>query len=126
MGSIFTKLLALGIGAGAIAGNSEELQRFYEEVTAQTQYVVSGMDMRNIGQMLDYEYIRKGRYPAAARFQEWMQENFKENQYRELVVDTWGTPFEYTTGERDKTFRLASAGPDRQHGTDDDLIYTGP
>ena len=80
MGSIFTKLLAMAIAGGAIAGNTDELQRFYEEITAQTQYVVSGMDMRSIGQMLDYEYLRKGHYPAEARFQAWMQENFKENQ----------------------------------------------
>ena len=126
MGSIFTKLLAMAIAGGVIAGNTDELQRFYEELTAQTQYVVSGMDMRNIGQMLDYEYLRKGRYPAEARFQAWMQENFKENQFRELASDTWGTPFEYTTGEGAKTFRLVSAGPDREHGTDDDLVYTGP
>ncbi|MFO7871054.1 MAG: type II secretion system protein GspG [Kiritimatiellia bacterium] len=34
--------------------------------------------------------------------------------------DAWGTTFQFkTTGER--TYRIVSAGPDRQFGTDDDI-----
>lgn len=126
MQSFVTKLLALGLSLGLIAGNAEDIERFYHEVTAQTLYVVSAMDMRNIGMMLDYEYVRTGRYPDKSRFEDWMRKTFKENQSRELAVDVWGTPWEYSTSAKGKTFRLVSAGPDTLHGTDDDLVYTGP
>jgi general secretion pathway protein G len=123
---LFAKLLAMGITAGAIAGNADEIELFYQELRAQTQAVVSGMDMRSITMMLDYEYIRKGRYPAEGQFEAWMQKSFKENEFRELALDAWGNPFVYTTGEDRKTFLLVSAGPDGRIETDDDIISTGP
>ncbi|MFW5733754.1 MAG: type II secretion system protein GspG [Oceanidesulfovibrio sp.] len=126
MHSLFTKLLPLALTLGLVAGNAEDIERFYHELVAQTQYVVSGMDMRNIGMMLDYEYVRTGSYPDAAHFQTWMRETFKENNFRELARDAWGTPLDYSTSARGKTFRLVSAGSDTEFGTDDDLVYTGP
>lgn len=34
--------------------------------------------------------------------------------------DSWGTPFQYT--KRGKNFQISSAGPDCEHGTEDDLF----
>lgn len=126
MFGMFSKLLALGISAGVIVGNSDKIESFYEELKAQARSIVSGMDMRSITLMLDYEYIRKGRYPGEEEFNAWMQQNFKENQFKELTMDAWGRPLVYTTTTDRKEFKLISAGPDGQIDTQDDIISTGP
>ena len=122
----FTKMLMMLAASGIAAGNTDTAQQFYDELVAETQVVVNAMDMRNISMMLDYTYVRKGRYPSEGSFTVWMDENFKENSQRELVLDSWGTPFEYATSDDRKKFRLVSAGPDLTKGTDDDITYTGP
>jgi prepilin-type N-terminal cleavage/methylation domain len=35
------------------------------------------------------------------------------------LSDSWGTPFQYT--KQGKKFQISSAGPDGEHGTEDDL-----
>lgn len=122
----FAKMLMLAAASGLVAGNTDQIEQFYNELVAETQVVVNGMDMRNISMMLDYTYVRKGRYPSEGSFPGWMEANFKENAQRELVLDSWGTPFVYTTSDGRKKFRLVSAGPDTTQGTDDDIVYTGP
>lgn len=116
----------MAIAAGLVIGNAEAIERFYDELVAHTQYVANGMDMRNVGMMLDAEYLRRGRYPSETQFPAWMHATFKENQVRDVLVDSWGTPFRYTAAPRGKAFHLVSAGPDKEYDTDDDLIYTGP
>jgi general secretion pathway protein G len=38
-----------------------------------------------------------------------------------LEPDPWGTPYSYEADETARTYRLSSAGPDKQAGTDDDI-----
>jgi hypothetical protein len=122
----FAKMLVLAMSAGLVAGNSDKIEAFYEELMAETRIVVNGMDMRNIAMLLDYDYSRRGRYPSVGGFPQWLEEHFKENAQRDLLLDSWGTPFLYETSDRRKRYRLASAGPDKQTGTGDDIVYTGP
>jgi len=122
----FAKMLMLAAASGVVVGNTDTIEQFYNELMAETHVVVNSMDMRNIVMMLDYNYARKGRYPSEGGFPKWMDENFRENERREVVVDSWGTPFIYTTADKDKKFRLVSVGPDAVEGTEDDIVYTGP
>lgn len=126
MNPILIKLLPMAIAAGLVVGNAGAIEQFYHDVIAHTQYVTNGMDMRNVGMMLDAEYLRTGRYPAEKQFPAWMRATFKESKNRDIAVDSWGTPFRYTTAPRGKGFHLVSAGPDREYDTEDDLVYTGP
>ena len=118
----FVKMLAFAAALGFVATNPEHIERHYDEIKAETQVLINKMDMYYITMMLEYTYLRKGRYPADYDFPDWMVENFKENPLRELVVDSWGTPFGYVTLDERKKYRLMSAGPDALRGTDDDII----
>jgi len=124
--TFFVKMLMLAAASGVVVNNSDRVERFYDELVAETQMVASGMDMRNIAILLDYTYARKGQYPAEKDFPRWMVENFKENSRRELVEDSWGNPLLYQTSDRRKKYRLVSTGPDAVEGSADDIVYTGP
>jgi general secretion pathway protein G len=126
MFELVRRLLVAGIALGVIAGNADEIQRFYDDTVAASQSLATAADLRSISTMLDYEYMKRGRYPATDGFLDWMKTAFKENPAGEPGVDHWGNPLVYrATGNR-KGYRLVSAGPDGFVGTDDDLTYTGP
>jgi len=122
---IMRRLLVGGIAIGVIVANSDEVTRFFDETVAMTQLIATAGDMRSIGNMLDYEYMKKGRFPTSEAFESWMARTFAENNLKPLDEDHWGTPYLYETTGR-HAYRLRSAGPDKIMGSFDDLIRTGP
>lgn len=122
---LLRRLLVTGIALGAIAGNADEIKKFFDDTVAVTQQVVTAGDMRSISMMLDYEFIRTGRYPKTKYFKTWVEKNFKENNFKSLITDHWENELLYTSGNDQKTYTLISCGPDGTEGTKDDLKLTG-
>ncbi len=126
MFEIFRRLLIAGISIGAIAGNSDEIMNFFDNTVAASQSLATAADLRSISNMLDYEYMKKGRYPGTDNFIPWMQTAFKENPAAQLGFDHWGTPLRYQATDNRKAYILVSAGSDMLFETSDDMKYTGP
>ena len=126
MYNLITKLLVAGIGLGVIAGNADEITKFFDDTVAVTQQICTAGDMRSISTMLDYEFIRSRRYPKSEHFKKWMEANFKENDLKPLTTDHWGNEFIYTATRDQKRCTLISCGPDGIKGTEDDIKITGP
>jgi hypothetical protein len=126
MVEILRRLIAAAIALGLVAGNADEIEKFYNETVATAARLATAADLRSIGTMLDAEYLRRGRYPGTDRFEEWMTHNFKENPVKALTADHWGTALAYRALDGRKGFVLVSAGPDRIFDTIDDLKLSGP
>jgi general secretion pathway protein G len=123
---IIRRLIVSGIALGVIVGNADEIQEFYEETVSYAQQLATAGDLRSISNMLDYEFMKRGRYPKTEAFKTWMAKNFKENPQRDIAADHWGNTLVYTAVDNQKGFILISAGPDGLIDTSDDLRYTGP
>ncbi|TWI76713.1 general secretion pathway protein G [Desulfobotulus alkaliphilus] len=123
---ILQRLVLAAAVSGAIALNMDEIQGFYEETMTASQRVTAAGDLRSISIMLDYEFMQSGRYPSERNFERWLQQRFQENELRELNRDQWGNTYRYSTGPDRRSFVLASAGPDGEFDTEDDMIRTGP
>ena len=126
MVEIIRRLIAAGIALGLLAGNADEIEKFYNETVATAAQLATAADLRSIGLMLDAQYLRRGRYPRTRNFEVWMARNFKENAVKETTVDHWGTALDYRAAQDQKAYVLVSAGPDRLFNTRDDLKLTGP
>ena len=126
MFEIIRRLLIAGIALGAIAGNADEIKDFFNDTVAITQQIATAGDMRSISIMLDYKFLRQGRYPKTEHFARWMGKNFKENELKPLTTDHWGNEFIYMAAENQKKCTLISCGPDGIEGTEDDIKITGP
>ena len=122
---LLRKLLIAGIALGAIAGNSDEIEKFFDDTVAVTQQITTAGDMRTISMMLEYEFIRTGRYPKTEYFKAWMEKNFMENNLKPLTTDHWKRELIYISGRDQKTYTLVSCGPDGIEKTEDDLRITG-
>lgn len=126
MVELFRKLLISALTLGAIAGNGDEIRALFDSTVAYTQQIATAGDLRTIGYMLDYSFLKTGRYPAAESFTEWLRLNVRESTGRDLGRDHWGRPYLYETTPDRKGFVLLSAGTDGVTGTGDDLQYSGP
>ncbi len=124
--SLTKGLITTAMSLGLIAGNKDQIEQFFEEVMDETQRVTTAGDMRSISNMLDFHYIKKGRYPTERNFVNWLEEGTKENNFRHVFNDNWGNPFIYTTSTRDKSFTLISTGKDGIINSDDDMVISGP
>lgn len=93
MVEIVRRLIAAAIALGLVAGNADEIKKFYDETTATAAQLATAADLRSIGGMLDAEYLRRGRYPRTGDFQNWMIRTFKENTVKPIHADHWGTDF---------------------------------
>jgi general secretion pathway protein G len=123
---VIRRLLVAGLTIGVIAGNADEITRFYDETVAHAQHLATSADLRSISNMLDYELLKRGRYPRSRDFENWLKRTFKENPAGELGRDHWGHPLIYQADHDRKGFSLTSKGPDGLAGTADDLLVTGP
>jgi general secretion pathway protein G len=119
-------LIAAAVSLGLIAGNREEIEKFFNDLVAETQKITTAGDLRTISNMLDYHYMRKGRYPSEEAFGGWLAETMKESPIREVSNDNWGNPFIYTTSHNNKRFVLRSAGKDGVAENEDDMTISGP
>ena len=126
MFEIIRRLIVAGVALGVIAGNSDEITKFYDDIVSETQRIATVGDLRSISNMLDYEFMKRGRYPKTENFEKWMEKNFKESHLKALAVDHWGNGLIYTATKDQRGFILVSRGPDDIIDTDDDLKYTGP
>ena len=126
MSSLVAKLIAAGMALGIIAGNSDEIIKFFNDTETVAQQVATAGDMRSISTMLDYEFIRRGRCPRTEHFERWMEKNFKENNLKPLTQDHWGYELVYRATKDRKKYTLISLGPDGIEGTEDDIKITGP
>ncbi len=124
--SIAKGLIGTALSLGIIVGNQDEIEAFFNDVIDETQRVTTAGDLRTISNMLDYHYIRKGRYPSEQQFAKWLQQNTKDNNIRSVLDDNWGNPFLYATSKKNKKFTLISKGKDGELNTDDDMYVTGP
>lgn len=115
-----------GLALGVIAGNADDVSRFYDETVDRSRRLTTAADLRTIGIMLDHHYMKKGRYPREDDFMKWMKAAFRENPDHDLGYDFWNSPLIYESKQPNKQFTLASAGPDKMKGTSDDLAITGP
>ncbi len=123
---LLRRLLVAGIAVGAIAGNSDDIKKFFNDTVALTQQIATAGDMRSLSMMLDYEFIRCGRYPKSDNFKKWMEKNFKENNLKPLTTDHWSNELIYTAARDQKSYILISCGPDGIKETEDDIKITGP
>lgn len=62
----------------------------------------------------DFSPLRRGEFDA------WLDGRYPQSKSR---IDSWGT--RYTVRTSRSGFRVISAGPDRELGTDDDLVVEG-
>ncbi len=118
--------LATALSLGIVAGNKDEIEQFVTELMDETQRLTSAGDLRTISNMLDYHFIRKGRYPTEKHFVQWLGRNSKENNIRDVARDSYGNPFLYKTGKRNRSFTLVSTGKDGVLNTEDDMRISGP
>ncbi len=123
---IARRFIIVAMSLGIIAGNSDEFRKLFEDAVGMGRQMASAGDLRAIAQMLDYEYMKKGRYPSVNAFPEWMAASFRENTGRNILHDHWNNLLIYEPGIDRKQFRLTSTGEDGVKGTPDDIIYTGP
>jgi general secretion pathway protein G len=123
---VIRRLLVAGLAIGAIAGNADEITRFYDETVAHAQHLATAADLRSISNMLDYQLMKRGRYPRSRDFEKWLKRAFKESPGGKLGRDHWGHPLIYLADPAGKGFSLTSKGPDGLAGTADDLLVTGP
>ncbi len=77
-----------------------------------------------------YQLDHQGKIPASRDGLDVLvaSNNQRDKQWRgpylkKIPVDAWGTPFEYAVPgkQNPKGYDVVSAGPDRQHGTADDI-----
>ncbi|MCW7754069.1 type II secretion system protein GspG [Desulfobotulus sp. H1] len=123
---ILQRLVLAAAVSGAIALNMDEIQGFYEETMTASQRVTAAGDLRSISILLDYEFMKTGRYPSERNFERWLQLRFQENDLRELNRDQWGNTYRYSTDPDRRSFILTCAGPDGILDTKDDMIRKGP
>ena len=126
MVEIIRRLIVAGLALGVIAGNADKITEFYDQTVEHARHLATAADLRSISNMLDYHFMRTGRYPRSKDFLPWMRVNFKESPVHALGVDHWDNPLIYQPGAKQKTFVLLSKGPDGTMNTADDLRVTGP
>lgn len=126
MSQIALILISLIAAAGVLTDAPEQLLSFYGEVVATGQELATAGDLRSMSNMLDYEYLRRGRYPREKAFPAWLEKAFKENPGKSLLQDHWGRPYVYRVAADQSSYVLFSLGPDGREGSADDLRITGP
>jgi len=126
MVEVYRRLIVVGLALGVIAGNAEKIDEFFAQTVANAQHLATAADLRSISNMLDYHFMRTGRYPRSEDFSAWMERHFKASATRELGLDHWNNALIYRTDADRKTFVLISPGPDGLMDTVDDLRVTGP
>lgn len=119
-------IFGLIAAAGMMTDMPGKMKDLYDKSVETGQYVATAGDLRSISNMLDYEYMRRGRYPRSDNFVTWMAETFKENHLKSLTSDHWGQVYIYQATSDLKFYTLISSGPDGVPNSEDDLKITGP
>jgi hypothetical protein len=73
---------------------------------------------------IDLHYLESRSLPNA--LEDLLEPNKRTGKpfLEEIPLDPWGTPYAYrVTNPLRRAFEIASAGPDKAHGTADDVVY---
>jgi len=119
-------LLSLFTGLVLFTDMPEKMRETYEGSVAAARMIATAGDLRSMSNMLDYHYMKRGRYPRRDHFDRWLAATFKENSIKELSLDHWGNGYVYSVDEKQQSYLLVSRGPDGMADTADDLKVTGP
>ena len=119
-------LISLGVVVGSFTEAPEKMIKLFNQSILAAQQIATAGDLRSMSNMLDYHYMRRGRYPREDKFNRWLIETFKENNIKDLSMDHWGNPYVYTTADNRKSYILISSGPDGKVDTTDDMKVSGP
>ncbi len=117
---IMVVLVIIGLIASVVAVNVIGRQQQAEKDKAKT-------DVQNIAtQGVDAFRVMKGRYPSTEEgLKILVQEGFlRPNNDKGTLTDPWGNEYVYLyPGQKHAdTYDVRSNGPDRQPGTDDDIV----
>jgi general secretion pathway protein G len=117
---IMVVLVILGMIAAAVAVNVVNQQQKAELKQART-------DVQHIASNgVDAYRVMKGRYPSTEEgIRALVQEGFlKPNNAEGTVKDPWDTPYVYLSPGQahPESYDVKSNGPDRQPGTQDDIV----
>lgn len=121
-------MLLVGLIAtlGVFTDAPEKMIKLFDQSILAARQIATAGDLRSMSNMLDYNYMRRGRYPREDKFKKWLVMTFKENNIKDLSLDHWGNPYVYTTADKQKSYILISPGPDGKVDTSDDMKVTGP
>jgi hypothetical protein len=86
-----------------------------------TRGVATTVELHNLRKVVLMNRDESGMYPPEATFHLVVSEGLQSG-VKNPGLDSWGRPYMYR--RQTGGFELRSAGPDRQYGTDDDLILT--
>jgi hypothetical protein len=121
MGRLFL-LLVLALGVGLFLPESRA--RILDVAGPMANPAYRWMSHQQMSQIVtDLEVVvgTGARLPLArGEFDGWLDQRYQQVRSRE---DAWGT--RYQLRSRGESFDVVSAGPDREFGTDDDLVRTG-
>lgn len=110
--------VAGAVGTQALREGSEAVDKFQ---VAATQSV----ELKGIAQAVAMDYTESQKLPLD-NLGQFLRENMRtadgQPPKRDPAIDPWETP--YQIRQIDKGFEIVSAGPDKQHGTEDDLIHS--
>lgn len=113
-------LLALGVGL-YLPESRAKIWRVVRPVTFPFYSWMTEGEMNRIADDLyDYEETYR-QFPGPRGFDAWMDDRYEDPT---LTRDSWDTRYRLQPGSRG-TFRVVSAGPDREFDTDDDLVIVG-
>ena len=71
-----------------------------------------------VNDLQQYSRENLGRFPDTRQFQEWLESQYAAGG----SVDSWDTPYQLEDLRRNRRMQIRSWGPDRERGTDDDII----
>lgn len=121
MGKILVLLLAAFALALTFPSSRAVVAERAEPLMQPVHAWMTNQELNQIVEDLELHQETRGPLPSArGEFDEWMDGRYPQEPSRE---DAWGTRYELeVTGER---FRVVSAGPDREFGTERDLRREG-
>lgn len=119
-------LLVLGSLSAIYADLPAQMQNVFDDSLQAVRQVATAGDMHSMAVMLDAAYVMDRRLPREDEFAQWLRMTFKKNNVKGLDVDAWGNAYSYTLEPGGRSYRLQSAGPDHESGTDDDMTVEGP
>lgn len=117
------KLLPLMTLVGGGVASKDKISLQVEKVIHYTEIVAVQSEINDLAKIAYLDFTTDGRASLnIENFADYCRKNLlaKEGSNRDTSKDFWGTEYKLEISE--KKFRIVSAGPDRQFGTDDDVI----
>jgi hypothetical protein len=117
---ILAFLLALGLGL-TFPESRAVMVEYARPLLNPAYHWMTVQEMNQIVDDLQFHQETRGDLPSGrGQFDEWMNRRYPQAASRH---DAWGT--RYRLEVRGDVFRVISAGPDGEFGTDDDIVREG-